>query len=245
MATVQDIYALFCYDLCEDGGLVLGIVSFQQFIDVLNQTIGDFLTQTGLCKTIFTQTVSAGVSKYGIPDDVMRVDDAFLSGYYLPQTSLSGLNNSLRNWRRTQGIPSAWHEDGLPIKTMELAVIPNYNGLYIPGPNEPDPPHAAYGDWWVSAYPAGGGAAVVQSPQATRALTIVGPQAPTPVAELVDPIPLIPDDFALAYLNFGCLARIFLGDNENKDEARGQFCANEYLEGVNLMRAITGEIQPQ
>jgi hypothetical protein len=245
VAKVSDVYSVVTYDLLEDENLVLGILTFQQFIDMLNQTTLDFLTATGIIKAVYTQSIFAGVSQYSIPDEILRTDDAFLAGYYLPQSTQMGLNNSIRNWRRVQGIPSAWHEDGLPIKTIELAVVPNYNGLYIPGPNEPDPPHAAYGSWWVPAYPSGGGAAVVTSPQATRALTIVGPEAPTAVANLDDAIPLIPDDICLAYIPFGVLYRIFSADSEERDLARADFCAAEYAEGVNLMKAITGEVEAQ
>ena len=245
MATVNDLYVQCCLDWNEDGGLVLGIVTVAQFIDICNEVTLDFLTQTGIIRRIYTVTVEAGVSQYTLPDDLMRADDCFIAGRYLEQTTVQSLNNNQRNWRRELGLPKAWHGDMLPIKTIEIAPIPSYNGDYIPGPNEPNPPHAAYDQFWASAVPSGGGPAVVESPAVHRDLTIVGPRKPTLVAALTDPIPLLPDDIALSYLGWGILERVYGSDCELKSELGQQYAKSMYDEGVNLMRAISGEVSLQ
>jgi hypothetical protein len=158
---------------------------------------------------------------------------------------VQSLNNNQRNWRRELGLPKAWHGDMLPIKTIEIAPIPSYNGDYIPGPNEPNPPHAEYDQFWVSAVPSGGGPAVVESPAVHRDLTVVGPRKPTLVAALTDPIPLLPDDIALTYLGWGILERVYSGDNELKSEQGSQYCSAMYREGISLMRSISAEVEPQ
>jgi hypothetical protein len=63
------------------------------------------------------------------------------------------------------------------------------------------------------------------------------------VTALTDPIPLLADDWAMGYLSFGMLARIFSGDNELQDNQRAAFCLSNYTEGINLGQAISGEVQ--
>jgi hypothetical protein len=74
---------------------------------------------------------------------------------------------------------------------------------------------------------------------------VVGPRKPTLVAALTDPIPLLPDDIALSYLGWGILERVYGSDCELKSELGQQYAKSMYDEGVNLMRAISGEVTPQ
>jgi hypothetical protein len=234
--TVQDIFDLFCFDLWEDNGLQLGIVSFQQFIDALNLAILDFCREGCLGFLIYTMSVFAGEADYVVPDQLMRVDEAFLGGVLLEMSRSSSLFTGARNWRTQTGTPQRWHLDELPTKTVELAPLPDLDSNFVPGPNEPAPPHAQTGSWNII-----NDLGQVEEPDVHGALTLVGPTMPTPVAALNDPIPLVPDDFALAYLNFGVLKWIYSGDSELKDLTRAEWARAQFEEGVAILKAINGE----
>ena len=236
--TVQTVYRTFCYDVCEDSGLQLGIITLQQFFDTLNLVILDFLKRSELLQRIFTQTVQSGVTAYYIPDDIITVESVWLAGRWLPVSTQSELNNTIRNWRTIPAIPRFYYLDGLPLKSIGLAPYPNYNGAYIIGPNEPDPPHGIYDDF--SATCQVGASQVYLNPVQHRGLTVVGTQkANTQVALLTDPIPLVPDPFCLTALPFGVGERVFSADNELKDMQKAQFCGKMYEESIALAKAIS------
>ena len=238
--TVQQILQTCLWDLCEDNGLQLGLVTFQQFIDMLNLTILDIAKRTGMLQRIYTQTVQSGIGTYGIPDDLLDIQSVWLAGRYLPPSTQSELNGLIRGWRKVLGVPRYFYTDGLGLKSIGLAPAPNYNGEYIVGPNEPSPPHATYGDF--SALCQVGANQVTLNPVQHRGLSIIGTRKPvTQVTALGDPIPLLPDDVALQALPFGVLERIFSSDSELLDAQRSAFCHANFAEAVNVFRAITGE----
>lgn len=240
MATLREVYEVACFDCMEDDGLVLGILTDAQYLAIANEVILDFLTQTCLIKRLNTQTVYGGTSVYTVPDDILRVDHVWWAGRYLERSTVSDLQNTLRNWRNSTGIPKVFHEDGLALKQVEIVPTPNFNGSFIPGASEPSAPHDQYDTFYCTVRTDAGTS--VQSPAQHRGLTVCGPRAPTVLTALDDPIPLIPDEFALGYLGFGILARIFGGDNELKDTQKAAFCQSNYQEGVNLAKAISGEV---
>jgi hypothetical protein len=49
---------------------------------------------------------------------------------------------------------------------------------------------------------------------------------------------LIPDEWALGYLPFGVLYRIFSGDNELRDPERADWYRSQYEEGIMLAALI-------
>ena len=238
MAVVQDVYNLACWDLLEDGGLQLGLLTEQEFIDMLNLTITDFLLNIAAYLVVYTGTVQAGVSQYQIPDSLMRIDDVTLAGVYLDPVTMASLMREQRAWRYTPGTTTCWHADQLPPRTMEILPPPIMSSTYIPGPNEPDPPHGQFGSFSATdtSVPP-----VLLTPDQSGAMSWVGPELPTPVVLLTDQIPLMANDLAQAALEFGVLARVFAGDNELRDLARAQYCQQEYLEVAGLMKMITGE----
>lgn len=240
MPTPRDLYVQLCYDLCEPGGLQLGILTDDDFIRYLNLTVLDFCNTTGIFRRIFTQTVSAGVSQYTIPDDILRVDMAFLQGNWLPRSTAGGIANAIRDWRRKLGVPVCFHEDSLPIKTLELAPSPNYNGQFIPGASEPDPPHAQYDSFSAVVFlPPNPLLPVTQTPPQHRGLSVIGPWYPAG-ATMDCEIDAFPDDL-FVYILYGILERVFSSDSELRDLQRAAWAHASYQEGVSLCRAITGE----
>jgi hypothetical protein len=236
MSTVNDLYQLITFDLCEDGGLVLGLLTPAQFIDLVNLTLQDFTQKTCSSALVQTQAVTASTARYTFPDAMMRVDEACLGGVLLEPTTVQGLNNgNLRGWRTTTGLPTRWHADELPLKTVELALIPSLSGIFIAAPQT---------GWSVFT----GG--ITYTPYQHQDLTLIGPQLPAAVALLTDPLcygstgsptSYIPLDFCLGYIGLGVLARIFGGDNELYDAARAEWCAGEYAEGCAIVRSMMGE----
>ena len=138
-----------------------------------------------------------------------------------------------------QDIPRYYYLDGLGLKSIGLAPAPNYNGEWIIGPNDPKPPAAVYDSF--SALCQVGATQVMLNPVQHRGLTIVGTRkATTQVANLSDPIPLIPDDLALQTLPFMVLHRLFSADNELKDSQRAAFCAAQEQETMSVCREVSG-----
>ncbi len=243
MATVRDIYIQLCYDLMEPGGLQLGLVSDSEYLRLFKLTLLDFLNSTGILRRIFTQTIFAGVTQYTVPDDILRVDMAFLQGHWLPRSTAGGIANAIRNWRTRLDIPLCFHEDSLPVKTLELAPGPVYNGTYIPGADEPDPIHGQYDSFsavvFLEPNPL---TPVSQTAPQHRGLTVIGPFYPGDIEVHMDcEIPGIPDDIALSSLLFGILERIYGGDNELRSPQQALYCHAMYQESISLMRAIAGE----
>jgi hypothetical protein len=98
--------------------------------------LSDFVQKTGMVMNIFTQLVKIGVSAYLVPQDIVRPETCFVAGAYIDHSTLQDLDDSVYGWRRYIGQPTAWHDDGLPTKTLELVPAPNYTGASYPIPVE-------------------------------------------------------------------------------------------------------------
>jgi hypothetical protein len=243
MATAQDVYDALCYDVLEDGGLVLGILTLPQFFDLLNLSLLDFFTRGELFKRIYTQSILAGQAVYSIPDDILTIEDVFVGGKWLPRATQAELNDKLRGWRRKPGPPQYFYEDGLPIKSIGLAPTPDQNSETIIGVDFPDAPFAIYDSFSATVSTISG--PVLQNPAQHRGLSIVGVQSSfTTVSALTDPLPLIPDEFALAYLIFSVEQRIFESDNELKNAQAALYAGAQWREGLGVCEAINARDLP-
>jgi hypothetical protein len=243
MATAQDVYDALCYDVLEDGGLVLGILTLPQFFDLLNLSLLDFFTRGELFKRIYTQSILAGQAVYTVPDDILTVSDVFVGGKWIPRATQAELNNKLRDWRRKPGAPQYFYEDGLPIKSIGLAPTPDQNSESIIGANWPNAPFAIYDSFSATVSTIGG--PVLQNPAQHRGLSIVGTQAATTqVSALTDPLPLIPDEFSLAYLIFSIEERIYSGDNELKNAQAALYAGAQWRECLGVCEAINSRDLP-
>ena len=243
MATVQDIYQSLLYDILEDSGLVLGVLTTDQFYDLLNLSLLDFFTRGELFKRIYTQSILAGQAVYTVPDDILTVEDVFVGGKWLPRATQAELNNKLRDWRRKPGSPQYFYEDGLPIKSIGLAPTPDQNSESIIGANWPNAPFAIYDSFSATvSLPTG---PALQNPAQHRGLSIVGTQAATTqVAALGTTLPLIPDEFALAYLCFALEERIFSSDSELKNQQAALYCQAQWREALGVCEAINSRDLP-
>lgn len=237
--TVNDIYARVCLKFLEPLplGLSSGIFTVSDFLDHFASVAPDFYEKSGYVKMVVTQAINFSISQYEVPDQMSHVDNCFVSGRLLRRESLESLNTTVSRWRTATGIPRSYHEDGLPVKTIELYPSPNYQGDAMPT----------------------SGADVFQSPETgtyfqvggffpkMRNLTLTGSQVPlnddlTPKTSwtLTDTITGLPDSAAV-YLSWGVLAKMYSDDSEAKDEQRAQYCAARYDEGVSLFKTIVAE----
>ena len=243
MATAQDVYDALCYDVLEDGGLVLGILTLSQFFDLLNLSLLDFFTRGELFRRIYTQSIMAGQAVYSVPDDILTVSDVFVGGKWIPRATQAELNNKLRDWRRKPGPPQYFYEDGLPIKSIGLAPTPDQNSETIIGVDFPDAPFAIYDSFSATVSTISG--PVLQNPAQHRGLSIVGVQGSfTTVSALTDPLPLIPDEFSLAYLIFSIEERIYSSDSELKNQQAALYCQAQWKECLGVCEAINSRDLP-
>jgi hypothetical protein len=243
MATAQDIFQALLYDICEDTGLQLGLITQQAFLDMLNLSLLDFFTRGELFKRIYTQSIMAGQAVYSIPDDLLTVEDVFVGGKWIPRATQAELNNKLRDWRRKPGTPQYFYEDGLPIKSIGLAPTPDQNSETIIGANWPNAPFAIYDSFSATVSTISG--PVLQNPAQHRGLSIVGVQSSlTTVSALTDPLPLIPDEFSLAYLCFALEERIYSSDSELKNQQAALYCQAQWREALGVCEAINSRDLP-
>ncbi len=222
---VRDIYNRVCWDLCEDFQLQLGIVTDAEFLGYLEEAILEFCMQVGLVKKIFTQSIFLSQSQYLIPDDLLKVQAAFVGGVYIERVSLEELYNTGLAWPNEVGPPTSWFADGLPEGTIQLVPIPDLDGTPISGPQ---PPFGAYGEFLPE----------------DNNLTTVAPAGPTlPLSLTLDSdIPSeVPDSFT-PYLVYRVHWRIASMDGEAKDLQRARYCDARWKEGIALGQAIMMEV---
>lgn len=235
--TVANVYDQICEVLCEPRragtcpGLQLGIVTQQDFLDLFGVVLADFLNKTGLSLYVFTQAINYNQSQYMSPNDMNSITACFVAGIYIDHATNEILDDWVYGWQTKMGQPEYWHEDGLPVKTIELALNPNYSGtpVDLPLPIDPEdqPPYGTYGTFCT---PSDGNLTMVGSAGIDDATFV-----------LADIIPLVPDSFCYA-LSYGVLAELFSGNAECKDEQRAMYCNARYQESIKLAAAVGGQM---
>lgn len=217
--TVASLYNTVCYDLLEDTGLALGIVTQQEFLDMLGLVLMDFLQRTGMVRKVYTQRISSGTSVYSVPESNPEVYAAFVDGVIVHQTDVFVPAN-LTYSTDTAGTITRWHQDQLPIQQIGILPIPSFTGSATAG---------AYG---------------VFQPGNRNLTLLVSTLASKETWGSGDTLDTIPDTFT-PYLVYGILEKIFSMDGESKDEQRALYCRSRYEEGVTLGRSIFIAITPE
>jgi len=151
--TVGATYETVCDTLLEPraaglaAGLSLGIVTEAQFLTMFGTVLLDWLNRTNNVYEIFTQQVGAGVAAYLYPGAMSTVEQVFVGGVDVEHVALQDLDNWRYGWRNFYGIPEFWHQDGLPPKTIEIALTPDYTGAgYLMGVGA-TPPYGILGEF--------------------------------------------------------------------------------------------------
>lgn len=236
---VVDVYARVCSRFLEPypPGLKSGIFTVDDFLAHFDGAVSDFFENSGIVQIIITGAIHIGIPAYQIPDQMSHVTNMFVAGRLLRRTNLQDLDNGVYQWRRRNGVPEAYHEDGLPIKQVEVYKTPAYEGQAIPtsGPGVITPPETdefmIVGDFFPS----------------WRDYTLVGTQVPLNADFTVkqdwaldDEILWLPNS-AVPYLAWGVLEKMFSDDSEAKDQARARYCSARFQEGISVFRTILAE----
>lgn len=133
--TENDVYLTLCDRLLEPSGLQLGVLTQAQFHAYFLDVLADFFRSTGIVKLFSTQTVNNGQSKYVFPDRLINVESVFTSGRFIPRSNLNSIDNSQFQWRNKVGPVKVFHEDGLPVKTIEAVPAPDWQGAVVVDPS--------------------------------------------------------------------------------------------------------------
>jgi len=262
--TCGQIYQQICTILLEDGGLTLGLITPAAVIQMIGESVTDFLTKTGIIKKLVSIPAYAGVDTYFLPDTISDTQYANFNQSYLHRTSAFFLDNSNADWQAYQSTPTTWKQDEVQPKQIQLNPTPNSDGDFVTT--------ASLGFYGI-----------LSSVSNTNDLNILGPATGlygiangytgSPYIETLNPmygiwatatvdsnnlqtistgipstlnpalndyLQLIPDTFTV-YVKYGAMAKIFAQDGECKDLVKSAYCSARFTEGVNLAAAIMSE----
>ncbi len=266
MMTVNDVYLEVCDAILEPGGMVLGLVTPEAFLEWFGETITDILTKCGIVKKIVCLGVDAGIGTYTLPNAISDTQYAAYDQGYLYQTSTFYLDNSNSIWAGTNNDPTTWKQDEIGTKEIllsptptlsgdpvtmllgqgmfgQIAAVSNTNDLNILGPSTGmfGAINGFTGAPYLEVVTPMWGTIASMSVSVTN-LETISTAIPSKVTgwQLTDTIELLPDSFSV-YLKYGILARLFSQDGEQKDEFKAMYCASRLTEGINLMAAIMSE----
>lgn len=263
MKTVNEVYREVCDALCEPlpNGLSTGIFTVAQFLNEFAEIVDDFCQHTNLDRKLINIEISSGTASYTVPDNVTHILQAFFNDRRIHRATGESLDAHGHEWRAYTGTPRRWHEDRLPIKTVELSPTPDADGGTI------DTSADFYGtlsevtganviDFLSTDFY--GTIATIDGPiffeltapmygtigsmvASNGNLTLVAAAKPTKVAwVLTDYIEIVPDEF-IQYLKYGVLRNIFARDAETKENPRARYCGARYQEGIALAKAVSME----
>jgi hypothetical protein len=263
MKTVNDVYTEVCDALCEPlpNGLSLGILTLAQFLDEFSEVMDDFCQHTNLDRKLINLDVSSGTASYTVPDNATHIQEAFFNDRYIHRATGESLDAQSYEWSGLSGTPRRWHEDRLPIKTIELSPTPDADGWTMDtsadfygtlgSTTNPNVIDFLATDFYGTIASADGPIFIeltgpmygtIGSLVASNGnLTLVSSVKPTKIAwVLADFIEVVPDEF-VQYLKYGVLRNIFSRDAETKENPRARYCAARYEEGIALAKAVSME----
>jgi len=217
--TVASLYNTVCFDLLEDLGLSLGIVTQQEFLDMLGLVLMDFLRRTAMIRRPYTQQISSGTGTYTIPELNPELFQAFVNAQIVNQTDVFDPANP-GYASESGGTITRWHQDQLPIQQVAILPTPNFTGTVTAGTYD-------------TFQPGNNNLTVIVSSLASKETWGSG-----------DTLDTIPDTFT-PYLVYGVLEKIFSMDGESKDEQRALYCRSRYEEGITLGTSIISAVSPE
>jgi len=262
VGTVRDVYNRVSSALLEPNGLITGVYTEDQFLLDVWVVVGDFVQRTGMVRSLINLPVTAATAAVGYPDYAMDVQEAFYDDHYLRRESGLSLDNLQRKWRTETSVrPERWHEDRLPVKTVQVQPIPNRNGYTVTTipfygvlsstatPVTFNIVAAAPFYGTISSYT---GPIFLEVPgrmmgtisglvSSALNVTLLATMKPAVDAFLMDnEIDFVPDSF-ISYIAYGVLAKVFGRDGETRDPARERYCLARWEEGLSLGRSISDE----
>lgn len=126
-ATFNDVYLDTATVLLENGGLVLGLVTPQQWLDIAGEVLTDLLLKMHIIQAVDSTTVTnPGISIYPIPIPPLSTDVTYCAydNTYLHRTSTFYLDNSNAIWAGSEGFPQTWKQDEVDPTQVQISPTP-------------------------------------------------------------------------------------------------------------------------
>lgn len=263
--SVRKLYQEVCDVLLEPSALTGDTVSVDDFLDILNDSLRDFLQSSECYKKINHNLLTAGTRVYDNEYFVNQPTHLYADEQNLYRSSGNYWDNSDYRWQLDpSGTPSEWRNDQVQENQVEIRPAPSWSG------NTVTCAAGLYGtiastsgvvDFNItttsplygtiaSAYPGavylentspvlGTAASMICS--ATNLTQIFTYTFDKEITSLDDYIADIQDSFK-PYVKFMVLSRIFGMDGEVKNTTLQKYYLNRSQEAVRLLRAIAQEI---
>jgi hypothetical protein len=244
--------------------LITGTLTETQFIQFLSEAVDEFQSVGGLDVRLISQMIhfgyGLGATAYTEPDQLTSIRAVMANNKLISSATADSLDCLLRNWRViAPGQPRYWHEDRLPMNTMEIVPTANYEGYNYAvtgGGSFYGTLSAAatltsnvpfYGVISSTTGPtffcsAGDYGTISSLYPSDLNLTMIGDYRAdsTQIIGLTSYIFTIPSLFQ-DYLMYGVLALTCATNSELKDTPRAKYFAARWTEGLNLAKMISDE----
>jgi hypothetical protein len=263
--SVRKLYQEVCDVLLEPSALTGDTVSNDDFLDILNDSLRDFLQSSECYKKIDHNLLVAGTRVYENDYFVNQPTHLYADEDNLYRSSGNYWDNSDYRWQLDpNGIPAEWRNDQVQENQVEIRPAPSWSGnsvtcstgLYgtissVSGVVDFDITVSAplYGT--ISSTYTGPVYTDVTSPMAgtiaallcsaTNLTQIFTYTLEREITSLDDYIPDIQDTFK-PYIKFMILSRIFGMDGEVKNTTLQKYYLNRSQEAVRILRAVAQEI---
>lgn len=127
MTSVAQVYKEICRMLLESPGLSL-VYSENDALADLGDAISEFLQETGIIRNYVDISVSAGSGEVAVPDETIKVLEAYWNHRYLYPTHGKMVDEGDPLWTLSDGQPEQWREDELSANGIELIPNPDSSG---------------------------------------------------------------------------------------------------------------------
>lgn len=254
-------------DFTQGGGPQLGIITQDELLGMYQVVFTDLLQQCGLIKRPYAFVQRFGIPTYVMPNSANDIEEVFSDQIALFQTDGFDLDRTNPTWQEDVGTPASWHEDRMDMKQFALEPAPELTGTDVyessglggygvisaiaNGTISLTATNDGYGTIGAESGPmallaSGAGFGVPSSiiPVEGNILVIAKAGSHETPVWMTSLMESLPDSFQ-HYLKYGILAKLFSTDGELKDNQRAIYCNARYLEGVNIAKAITGEMIDQ
>ncbi len=263
--SVRKLYQEVCDVLLEPSALTGDTVSEDDFLDILNDCLRDFLQSSECYKKICHLPIVAGTRVYNEDYFVNQPTNIYADEENLYRSSGNYWDNSDYRWQlQPNGIPSEWRNDQVQEDQIEIRPAPSWSGntvtcaagLYgnisstsgvvdfnitATAPLYGTIASAYTGDVYLEAtYPFFGTVSGMTC-SATNLTEITTYTFQKEITSLDDYIPDIQDSLK-PYVKFMILSRIFGMDGEVKNTTLQKYYLNRSQEAVRLLRAVAQEI---
>ncbi len=263
--SVRKLYEEVCDVLLEPSALTGDTVSVDEFLDILNDSLRDFLQSSECYKKICHIPIVAGLRVYNELYFVNQPTNVYADEENIYRSSGTYWDNSDYRWQLDpNGTPSEWRNDQVQEDQIEIRPAPSWSGNTVSCPSglygtisstsgvvdfditTTAPLYgtiaSAYtGDVYLDTVSPGFGTISAMTCSATNITQIFTYTFDKEITSLDDYVPDIQDSFK-PYVKFMVLSRIFGMDGEVKNTTLQKYYLNRSQEAIRLLRAVAQEI---